>query len=363
MNRKSTAFMSIKTQFDNVGDALIIRELINNLARRATVHLDLSRCPKEFIENIGIGQNRQIFLSAGPVALLWQLLFSRLKGEQTFYFLIPGGMNGEKSLKSYLFGNIFNIALALLKIIGVSVCQIGISYEKIGRRHASLLRKRTKILSHHYVRDTGSLEYARSIGLTVSGVIPDLAFSLFGSPVKTDIPRETLAFSFRFDKDKQLKGNMETAIATFCRNQPAHRRFRFVAQVARDKTQLEEIAASMALEFPGRVEFVPSWNDIDTCRDVYRDCEAIYSNRLHALLMAASAGCKPVAVVDSQKDPKIIGIFNDLDLGESLYLIDRSSEPLGAIEPKHLQADKQKRDLTAFFDDIIGGSQRDKLTS
>ena len=55
------SFFSPKTQFENVGDALINREMIELASLNSKVILDLSRCPADFNETLGLDNNRKIF--------------------------------------------------------------------------------------------------------------------------------------------------------------------------------------------------------------------------------------------------------------------------------------------------------------
>ena len=47
-------FFSPKTQFENVGDALINRELIRLASDNSSVVLDVSRCPLDFVEDLSV---------------------------------------------------------------------------------------------------------------------------------------------------------------------------------------------------------------------------------------------------------------------------------------------------------------------
>lgn len=355
---RKRAFCSIKTQFENVGDALIVRELISLIAARQPITVDLSRCPPEFRKTLGIDSNGQVSVVArGFPALIWQMLKVRFSGERCTYFLIPGGLGGEKSRAHAAKARVFNLILRGMKIAGIRACQVGVSYERLGTRHIGILKSRTRILYRHMVRDTLTQTYAGGLGLKVDGVLPDMAFNLFRSPVARAADRPSLAFSFRVDKS----ASQETAISAFiervCRLAGKDSRFKFISQVGRDDRFMREMADKINDLGLGAADFVSCSDDIDACQEAYADCKALYSNRLHGLMLAMSAGATPFALIDDTVDRKILGIFQDAGWSSQIHPLGGTltdQEITASFAPSEpVQGSAQVAQLDAFFDQIL----------
>lgn len=355
---RKRAFCSIKTQFENVGDALIVRELISLIAARQPITVDLSRCPPEFRKTLGIDSNGAVSVtSKGFPALMWQMMKAQLGGERCTYFLIPGGLGGEKSRAQVAKARVFNLILRAMKLVGIRACQVGVSYERLGARYIGLLKARTRILHRHLVRDTLTASYAGDLGLKVDGVLPDMAFNLFRSPMMPAADRGALAFSFRVDK----AASQETAIAAFiervCRLAGKDKRFKFVSQVGRDNRFMREMADKINGLGLGVAEFVSCSDDIDACQEAYADCVTLYSNRLHGLMLAMSAGARPFALIDETVDRKIVGIFRDAGWEPNIHLLGGAltdEEIVASFNPSApVQGAAQVAQLDAFFDETL----------
>jgi len=352
-----TAFVSVKTQFENLGDALIVRELIRQLSARVPTVLDLSRCPDSFVQTLDLAglPNVVAHRKAGFAKLMAAIAGTVLSGRKAYYFLLPGGLGGDKSTKQYAMGRLNNSLLALLRLLGVRICQGGISYDNLGPRYVAILRKRAAWMFSQVVRDELSLAHARDNGISVDGIVPDYAFGLFDTPPPSDQGRTALAFSFRADKYRdrtpliveQIRAIMQLAGPVVVK---------FVAQVDRDAPFMRELHDAVTDAVPGAtLQYHVSARDITACRALYADCRIIYSNRLHALLLAMSAGATPVAIVDPKADVKIVGVFDSMGLSGNVC-------QLGTLVPTTINSDtsgaqQNARLLGQYFDTILSGAR------
>ena len=90
------SFFSINTQFENVGDALINREMIRLAALKSKVYVDFSRCPDGFSEtSCGTSNHSFSKVKFGFLGICLKLIFKRCVREECYYFLSPGGYFGE----------------------------------------------------------------------------------------------------------------------------------------------------------------------------------------------------------------------------------------------------------------------------
>jgi polysaccharide pyruvyl transferase WcaK-like protein len=338
-HRGAAAFVSVKTQFENLGDALITRELIRQLSARVPTVADCSRCPETFVETLDLEDMAgvKVLRSAGLGAMLLAMVKLRLSGRPTYYFLLPGGLGGGRSTRQVIFGQLNTVLIAALKTIGVRVCQVGISYDGLDRRYASILRGRVPFMYSHAVRDVFSQSHAAELGIRVDEIVPDLAFGLFERVPLATGERSAIALSFRADKYRDRTREIEALVEAMVHKADGAE-VKFVAQVGRDAAFMRGLMDNAA-SIPGaRLSYHQCTDDIEACRRIYSDCRAIYSNRLHALLLAMSAGAVPVAVVDRKADVKIVGVFDSMglahqvaDLGSMSLPPDTNLDTAGAV--------------------------------
>jgi polysaccharide pyruvyl transferase WcaK-like protein len=266
--------------------------------------------------------------NVGKLALLLSLVARRMLGLKTFYCLIPGGINGEKSAAASLSGFLYNLSLIFVKLIGVTSFQLGVSYDSLGSKHTALLRSRSRSLTFHFVRDHDSLAYCNQRKIHTTGVAPDLAFLL--DPVQTQKGgRDVIGFSFRFDRTGEGEvalSRLEHAICLRFPNRDVH--FALITQVHRDSLWMNELLNRLLSQGYTNCSVLDASTSISGAIECYRKCGSVYSNRLHVLLLSLSTGCQPFPVVNKDLDRKVIGVFDSLmpglciqhdDLGLSMH--------------------------------------------
>lgn len=350
------AFLSIKTQFDNLGDALINRELCRLVAGRAETYVDFSRAPRAFEQSMQVTglANLTILRNLGFLRLLAKIAGMRLKGRACFLFLNPGGLGGRsKPFKSRASAAVYNVVLGCLQLVGVKICHVGISFDAMDRPERRLAKWRRRLLHSFTVRDRLSYSYLEQIGMPADAIVPDLSFNLYHSPATAPRSgRDAISFSFRFDgkaANQQILHSVRGAMLQLGTNYE----YIFVVQVARDLKGMSELHAACS-ELGMRTQLLVCHDDIEALSSYYLDCVAIYSNRLHSLLLAAHAGASPYALVARGKQPKIEGMFNDLGLGDRLCFIDAEGTSLPAITPVPTERFVEEYGrLQKYFDDLM----------
>lgn len=329
--KQSRTFLNIKTQFDNAGDALIIRELIRLTSERAHVEVYLSRAPDSFRTMLDVDKmpTATAHENGGFFSIILAMLIARINGEDVHYLLIPGGLNGERSLKQTLSGLISLLIFCLLKLVSIKVSQVGISLERIGKRHAFLLRLRSKLIYATAVRDQFSEAYAKdTLKINITGRVPDLALNLFRKDplVKQNGPGK-IAFSFRTDKDLSSAEKIERLTMWVAQNTPSDVQLCFIAQVGRDLDFMSALQSKVNEAYPNRSCVLDVSNDIYDAQDAYTSVSVLFSNRLHALLLGLRSGARPAAFIDSALDIKIRGVFEDAGITGQIFDI---NDPTGA---------------------------------
>jgi polysaccharide pyruvyl transferase WcaK-like protein len=347
--------MNIKTQFENVGDALIIRELLRQIASRSRLIVDVSRCPEAFRSSIGLSELPNTTVrAAGFISIATSMLSDRLRGDRPYYFLIPGGINGEKSTKQYWFALAGTVGLAILSTLGARICQTGISYEALGDRHKRLLRRRLRYFYKAMVRDELSLMYARKNRIRADGIVPDLAFAL--KPLDGVVAERTkVAFSFRADKSPETRDVITRRVLEICQTISQDTPVLFVVQVARDATFMKNLKCDIEKKLQRSIEYVEQCSDIDECRLIYSKCTHLFSNRLHGLLLALCSGAKSVPLIDPFLDTKIVGVFEQAGWADAILdanVLTSNGIQAALSDPFRLNWSDQMVSISRFFDEI-----------
>jgi hypothetical protein len=360
-------FFSIRTQFDNLGDALINRELLRLCAGFARVELDLSRCPPGFRrevlgeESLSFGRSAcgaptgegrcpsrspgyletrergggALGLHGGILRLMGAMLRVRLRGRRAVWFLSPGGYVGEIGWGELARRLPNLLLLALFRLIGVRICLVGVSYERLGPRHLWLLRLRGRLLHVHCPRDRRSLDYARAQGLRPQRILPDLAMNLFGPPPRPG-PAERVALAFRTDQ-RQTQAEVVAALARWlARGLPGETEFLLVAQVARDLPGMRRLQEVLRAE--GRGAELVACETLEQCEAAYDRCGLVIGNRLHALLIGGSRGCRMLACVEGTSNAKLRGLFEALGLQAQLLDMGAPREEAARVLARTRQA-------------------------
>lgn len=356
---KPYAYISLKTQFENLGDALINRELIKLVSSRAHTTVDLTRSPESFHRATGLAAIPSVrTLSGLRMRFFFEMIGHRLSGRSCYFFLNPGGLGGGvgESLTVFLKSHIYNIALIFLKIIGVRICQVGVSYEPMGWMEASVARVRSKACYAFVVRDQESFDYIRALGIRTSEIVPDLSFNLYETQqeVREDASARFFAavFSFRSDKGFDHDTLAEFA-ARVIDNHPPDAHFLFASQVARDSELMSSVAQLLAPRFGAhRLHFAEFYDDMDSAFDYYGRSAVVYSNRLHVLLMAAYMNAVPMAIVNVARQRKIAALFEDMKISQNLQAFPPATLRVGKGLDRQSFVE-QSRKLSSYFDRLL----------
>jgi polysaccharide pyruvyl transferase WcaK-like protein len=212
--------------------------------------------------------------------------------------------------------------LALCRLAGLTIIQVGLSYARLGPRLAATVAERVRQVHLHMVREQGSREYAETQGIRVDGVLPDLAYAAFSpSLIDTGTLRDSIGLSFRVDKT--AGGTRSFArMAEVVSRRYASMSILCVAQVARDVEGMRVLAAALRDQGCSKVTVVDCHHDMAAAEEAYARCSAVFSNRLHALLLAAREGAVPVPVLTVGVDRKIERVWADLGLADVVRFIE-----------------------------------------
>lgn len=372
VEKRVRAFFFMKTRFENIGDALINRELLKLVSARVPVTVDLSRAPEPFAQNLDLAALPDAHVTRhGLAALVFAMLRARRAGITPVYFLMPGGNRGEKSWPLFAANMAYNVFLGLLRKAGIQLVQTGVSFEHLGPRYGRVIRDRARTLSRIYVRDRLSADLLERLGIRPDGILPDLAFNVsFDTDrlerQKTGPVEGTIGLSFRTGAshatEAQVRGIVDDLAARF-----PGRPLKFVAQVKSDLPLMQALARDYAKGGGRVVSFFDMTADLSLSAEAYGDCAIVFSNRLHVLLLSLSMGAIPAAVIQKDGDLKIRGVFEAIGLASCLFDIDGlpmvlalhvSDESLARIAAQKAALEAGTKDMLLRTAPIPGRSQR-----
>lgn len=363
MMRPTAAAFSVSTQFENVGDAWIHRELIRLVAMRAPTWVDVTRCPSGFVANLGLDALPGVVRVDGLGRLLSRVLRHRREGGQTAWFLGPGGYHGERSGPDLARAWVATGVLAALHAAGARICLVGVSYERLGRRHRDVLATRGRLLHAHLVRDEASAAYARSLGINVHGIAADLAFADPAWSSQSPADAVTVALVFRSDQHATQQAEVVDFVRRLARAAHWVPRWRAIAQVGRDQATAVAVADAVR-EAGAQADVVFVDHALTAARAAYVGCSHVLGNRLHGLLLGASTGAIPVPVVDPERQAKIGGAFAVLPDGPQVIAsaspdaVERAAAVLADDHKRPLDPSPARAVLEAAFDRILGPPSR-----
>lgn len=347
----NVSFLSVNTQFENLGDALINRELVKLLAANGRVVVDVGKAPEWFVNMLELPVGVECVF--GRRLLFFSLLKERAAGNAVYYFFMPGGAFGEISFLGLVKKLALLIPFFLLKLVGVRFCNVGLSYERLGKKFKIFLRTRGWIMHKVFVRDDESSSILDCLGVKHGGVIPDLAFNIFTVPpvVKDEVSR--VCFSFRTDQHLAQLDECCSFVEKVIRNLGGDVRVFFSVQVDRDLSGMNLIRQRIEGKIGRSVGLVHNSRNINDMLSFYGEMDIVVSNRLHVLLLAASVSGRVLAYADSQ-NRKISGLFEtigrkDLVMGRDSSEYEVEQALSAAALRGDLQCQKLREGIEAIY--------------
>jgi polysaccharide pyruvyl transferase WcaK-like protein len=318
----TTSFFSPKTQFENLGDALINAELIKLIANNSKLIVDSSRSTSDFFDSLDVTDSKIETMNSGFISFLLKMIKYKLfDKEDCYYFLSPGGYVGELTYIQFIQQILNNVMLVFIKFCGVKLCLVGVSYERLGERYAKIMRFRAKYLYSHLVRDSVTQNYMNKLDIKITGISPDLAFNIFEKKVIKNQDSNIIVFSFRIDQDIKQFDLVKNFVLNIEREFLDKSTLYFYSQVERDVAGMERLLGELSSDLKLTNAKIISANNLAESINVFKDAKIVISNRLHVLLLAASQKCKIYPCYHEGFNQKLVGLFSDIMDGKS-QLID-----------------------------------------
>ncbi|MBL1262363.1 polysaccharide pyruvyl transferase family protein [Methylomicrobium sp. RS1] len=321
-------FYSAQTQHENLGDRIINRELLKQLASYGKVFVNVNNCPISYQEELAnTGAN---LISCSFKSMVLRMARLTLLSDKVIFVMKPGHFFGSDG---GLTKRILGLALFFFwRLIGIDVCRFGCSVGPYEKSIEIIEKFRSYFMRVYSVRESISEIYARSIGVNKVTRCPDMAFLLLKSMNTIEInTRRDFVISFRagtlgVNDYKYLDGVVRKLKGLRDRGIINEDNTIFLSQVVMDAEANDYISAELG--FNNARSLVYSESNETSIFELYGCSGFVLSNRLHVLLFAMSQGAIPIPMVDVSGHNKITGIFSDIGLEKLLFDLDgeRSAE-------------------------------------
>lgn len=274
-------------QYENIGDIILRRPLIEWLRPAGKLHVYVGQAPEGFEAALGLGASDAVYRSFPA----WYLagLGAAWRGEACYAFK-PGEIQLTlKGMKEHL---AMLPLLALVRFRGGRIVRVGSGARNFAALPRALMRPSVSLANLVRWRDQRTAEY-----LGQGGVMPDLGFSDGDTHMATGA-RPWLVVSMRGDRQGVSEDWLDTV-----RWLSAHLglKIRVVTQVARDAALSRELAHRLSAS-------LDDWDGTahdrqeERLRSVYRETRVVVSDRLHVLISAFTHGAHPIALLTDASD-------------------------------------------------------------
>lgn len=306
----------VATQYDNVGDLLINKCLIDQISRYGQVYLDTKNVPEQFKKELlkdteNVKELNEIthksFKGKGAVSLY----FSNLGITHIFKSPGPFGSAGNKKvfLKNMLIGLIFK----MFKSKGVKSYLVGndVHYKnELDKKSVNFFSRNTeKILCRSYT----NVNALKGLGLKNIDYIPDMCFG-FSPKNIVEVDSNEIGISFRRLNNENYHQKIVEAIQNILDN--TGKKITFFYQVNHDFEYNNELFNHFKNN--QNVSFHKECLQWDSL-SFYNRFSFTLSNRLHVLLLGMVYNVIPIGLLNNDvKTQKIIDIFDAVGLNDFL---------------------------------------------
>lgn len=286
-------YFLVLTQPSNVGDLLINKMLIKELARQGKVYIDCYNCAADFRDSLFANMENvvDVYKSYHFTAKKLNLVkfASLLKRENIgLYTQSPGPLKKITQLKLRIGLGMIHRTIRLLEI----------PFYRIGNCCSEAIDSRADVVekgvSAYFLRSTESVNYLKSLTNKPVKYIPDLAY-LYNYEAKSSQKDKIAVLCFRKVKNIDNFLPYVSWIVDYLRDKGYIIRLAYqVKQDASFTNMLYEYLKKDGVSLRGDIIWYDNLN-------FYENVDIVLSNRLHSLLIGAMHGAIPVAFTDSDK--------------------------------------------------------------
>ncbi|MDG3574786.1 polysaccharide pyruvyl transferase family protein [Rhizobium sp. YJ-22] len=303
------AALSLRTQYDNLGDEIINAILLKELAQRMPVLALGHAVPDWYLANLRnhLGPAwKNVVCHDDRAAFATKLLRKGLGRARHWLFTACGDVGGTRS--HYRRDGMLAMMNALPSL---RLASVGASCANLSASKATLLRQASRRGALIGVRDTLSAATLSARGIEAM-LVPDLAFKLPWS-ARPDARRAILSFREVAGQDRAALLPSLAGIVISVRRagfQPA-----MTWQVSKDESFCKSLAD--ALGIPAIDCLGSSTGRFERAMTFYDEAALVVSNRLHVLLITAARGGAPFAMLQPG-EAKIAPLLSDQGMADCI---------------------------------------------
>lgn len=321
---KNRILYIVATQYDNVGDLLINKCLINELSKYGEVYLDTRNVPNDFKKSL-LFDTKNVYELSGLTRYSYKglsfikLLFTDLGF--THVFKSPGPFGSGGNIKSFVKIFILGIVFYILRQKGAKPFLVGNDMLYKHQLDKICVNFFSKSVYKILCRTSVNVQGLKNLGIMNVGYIPDMCFAMETKVSDDFIKRRKIGVSFRNMNDETLHQSILESLSNLIRAcSKLDIEIEFFYQVQHDFKYNQALFeyfvntfVDCAISF--RSECL-TWSDLN----IYSEFKAVVSNRLHVLLLGVVHEVIPIGILNSDKKTiKINGIFKDIGLEASLF--------------------------------------------
>lgn len=332
MEMKPIIFYKTTADFDNTGEVLIYKTLLENLREYGRVIVDDSpHIQPLFLTRIGIRREERLHTYTQKSFVAYIILSSvkNIFKRNPMYFatgvgehVVGGGKDVVKNICSFFF-------LLFLRLCGLKVIRIGMSIRFNGKLASLSEYMLSKVVSYYYVRDGISLQNCKEIRVNASKA-PDLSwgYHVEGHDIANG-DSNLVIFSFRDYAQKYnekykslLYDKIGALLGYICKDKG--KQVLLTWQCDYDKA----IATELFERFKnlGNIQLADDLITLENASKYYGKAAIVFTNRLHVMLLGYKFGALTVCLTDLKEHSKITGIFKEEQLDRQLLDIHSSDE-------------------------------------
>jgi hypothetical protein len=286
-------FVPARGQYDNIGDILLRRQLLDWLRASGPLHVYVGEAPDGYADGLGLTDDDVQYRS---FRRWYAAALGRAARGRASYVFKPGEIQLTLvGMKEHI---VMLPVLALVRARKGRVARVGVGSRNFAPLPRALMGPSIALSNLSLWRDAATAGYLKQ-----GSIMPDLAFASVSDV--TDDPRDVLVVSMRSDldypSDAWLAGVCTVAadngLKIWC-----------VTQVLRD----DDKCGRLALDLDARVL---RWNGTGhdeqekRLRALYRRAAMAVSDRLHVLVGALTEGAVPAALLVDARSDKIARHF------------------------------------------------------
>jgi glycosyltransferase involved in cell wall biosynthesis len=266
-------------QDDNLGDVVLRRRMLHDLQELGQVNVHVGRGSRSFIDGLKLTDAEVVYTDFVKFCL--SSLRTALKGRMLFAFN-PGEVGISR--KMAIMHAMLIPTLLLTRLTGGRAVRIGVGMSSARSYWGLPIRATTWLCRENIWRDEESRDWAGR-----GRVGPDWAFGLDESRGGSASSHRTLmAISYRGDHDALT----DEFVEALSKSASAHGLEPVVVvQVRRDSEAMRALADRLGCRCVDWVDGDSHLEQEDKLLQIYRESKLVVSDRLHVLILGATAGC------------------------------------------------------------------------